>query len=128
MRRLKIKSQLLLSIVSFSITLAIIGASLTITAQQNAWLNDQQEIAEKVQICAGDLSYLSNNYFLYERDSDLALWQSTFDTMSSDLPRLHPAASKQLATLNNIKEDMRRLDSAFSGVVSILKRCLEIRV
>ena len=68
---MKIRTQLIISMVFFVIALLIISASVIITDQQVEQLNKQQEIVKNVELKAGDLSYLSNDYLLYRESQQI---------------------------------------------------------
>ena len=82
---MRIKTQFLISIITFSIILAIIGSSVAITQLQITELNKQSVLTNEIQTGASDLNYISNNYFLYQDNSYIASWQTKFSTLSSEL-------------------------------------------
>ena len=79
---MRIKTQLLISIITFSIILIIIGSSVALTQLQITELNNQNILTNEIQTGASDLNYISNNYFLYQDNSYIALWQTrVFNTL-----------------------------------------------
>ena len=82
---MRIKTQFLITIVTFSIILIIIGASIALTQQQIAEFNNQEAFAHDLQTGASDLNYISNNYLLYQDNSSVGLWQVKFSSLCSDL-------------------------------------------
>ena len=62
---MKIKTQLIFSMVFFGVALLIISSSVILTNQQVDRLNKQEELAKNIELDAGELSYLSNDYLLY---------------------------------------------------------------
>jgi hypothetical protein len=69
---MKIKTQLMVSIITFSIILVIIGYSVAITQIQISELNNQSIATNNIQTGATDLNFISNNYFL-SQDSSTSL-------------------------------------------------------
>ncbi len=128
---MKIKNQFRISIAIFIIILAVITASVIITEQQTAQLSSQEAIALDIQTRASNLAYLSNDYFLYQENSQLTMWQSEFSSLSNDLSKLNPSNPEQQIQLNNVKGDAQQLNSVWTDVVSYLEnapRNVSVRV
>ncbi len=85
---MKIKTQLIFSMVFFGIVLLIIFASVFLTQQQTERLSRQEELARNIQLEAGELSYLSNDYLLYHESQQVDRWEAKFSTFSNDLSNL----------------------------------------
>ena len=98
---MRIKTQFLISIITFSIILIIIGASVAVTQQQIAEFNSQEALAHDIQTGASDLNYISNNYFLYQDNSSINLWQTKFSTLSDKLTALNSTNPQQQALVDN---------------------------
>jgi signal transduction histidine kinase len=118
---MRIRSQYLISITIFVIVLAIIATSVVITQQQTSLANNKETIAMDIQTRASNLAYLSNDYFLYQEDSQLILWQSEFSSLSDDLSKFSTSGSIQQTLLNNVRGDAQRLNSVWTDVVSYLE-------
>lgn len=129
---MKIKSQFLISIITFSIILAIIAASVILTEQQTTQLNNQETIARNVQAGASNVNYISTDYFLYQDNSSIDLMESELTTLSNDLSQLNSTNSQQQQTLvNNLGIDVQHLTTVFSDAVSFLQnapRNVSVRV
>ena len=128
---MRIKNQFLISIVIFSIILIIIGATIALTQQQINELNNQGVLAEEIQTGATDLNYISNNYFLYQDNSSINLWQTKFSTLSQELSQLESINPQQQALVDTVSRDLENLNSVFAGVTSFLvnaPRNVSIRV
>jgi len=128
---MKIKNQFRISIAIFIIILAVITASVIITEQQTAQLSSQEAIALDIQTRASNLAYISNDYFLYQENSQLTMWQSEFSSLSNDLSKLNPSSPEQQMLLNNVKGDAQQLNSVWTDVVSYLEnapRNVSVRV
>ena len=115
---MKIRTQLIISMVFFVIALLIISASVIITNQQVEQLNKQQEIVKNVELKAGDLSYLSNDYLLYRESQQIDRWNSKYSSFSSDISNLRTDNPDQQVIINNIKVNQQRLKETFEGIVS----------
>jgi PAS domain S-box-containing protein len=128
---MRIKNQFLISIVTFSIILIIIGATIALTQQQITELNNQRTLAEEIQTGATDLNYISNNYFLYQDNSSISLWQTKFSTLSQKLSQLNSTNLQQQTLVDTVSRDLENLNSVFAGVTSFLvnaPRNVSIRV
>jgi PAS domain S-box-containing protein len=117
---MRIKTQFLISIITFSTILIIIGASVAVTQQQIAELNNKEAIAHNVQTGASDLSYISNNYFLYQLNSSISLWQTKVSTLSDELSALNSSNPQQQALFQTVNGDIENLKIVFAGVTSFL--------
>ena len=80
---MKLKSQLIISIAIFGIILLIISTSVIITNQQTTHINNQQQTAGQIQTGASNLAYISNDYFLYQDNAQVAQWQTQFSSIVS---------------------------------------------
>ncbi len=128
---MRIRNQNLLSITIFTIFLIIIVASAFVTAQQTAYLNNQETLSRDIQTRASNLQYLSNDYFLFQDSSGLPLWQTEFNLLSTDISKLRPNSLQQQSTVNSVKDDARLLNSRWTEVASYLEnapRNLSIRI
>jgi PAS domain-containing protein len=128
---MRIKTQLLISIITFSIVLIIIGSSVALTQIQIAELNNQSVLTNEIQTGASDLNYISNNYFLYQDNSYITLWQTKFSTLYAEIAKLNSTNPQQQALVNTVNRDIENLDNVFSGVINFLSnapRNVSIRV
>jgi PAS domain S-box-containing protein len=128
---MRIKTQLLLSIITFSIILVIIGSSIAFTQLQITELNNQSKVTNEIQTGASDLNYISNYYFLYQDNSYIVSWQTKSSTLSNELAKLNSTNPQQQALVRTVGSDMERLNTVFAGVInflSIAPRNVSIRV
>jgi PAS domain S-box-containing protein len=128
---MRIKTQFLISIISFSVILIIIGTSVAATQQQIIEFNNQETLAHNIQTGASDLNYISNNYFLYQDNSYINLWQTKFSTLSDEIATLNSNNPRQQALVDTVRGDLERLNTVFDGVKSYLAnapRNVSIRV
>jgi PAS domain S-box-containing protein len=117
---MRIKTQLLISILTFSIILIIIGSSVAITQIQITELNNQSVLTNEIQTGASDLNYISNNYFLYQDNSYITLWQTKFLTLSSEIAKLNSTNTQQQILVNTVTRDLESLNNVFAGVTTFL--------
>ena len=115
---MKIKTQLILSMVFFGIALLIISASVVLTNQQVDRLNKQEELAKNIELEAGELNYLSNDFLLYRESQQVDRWIAKFSSFSNDLSNLSVDTPDSQMLVNNIKANQVRLKEIFDEVVS----------
>jgi signal transduction histidine kinase/HAMP domain-containing protein len=115
---LRIRTQFIITILLFGITLAAIIASLIVTNQRVEKASRQEEIANNIARGAGDLSYLSSDYLMYRESQQLSRWQSSYASFSNDVARLKTDTPEQQALVRNIQANEQRLKEVFDSVVS----------
>lgn len=115
---MKLQTQLISSMVFFGIALLIISTSVILTHQQTEQLSRQEELARNIQLEAGELSYLSNDYLLYHESQQVDRWEAKFSAFSNDLSNLSVDRPDQQVLVNNIKVNRLRLREIFDDVVS----------
>ena len=118
---MKLRTQIIISMTVFSIVLLIIASSAIITDQQVNQINSQQDIAGNIQSTASELNHISNDYFLYQENTQLTLWNSTYSSLSSNLTILNPTNPEQNTTVVNVTDDLHQLNHAFSDAVTFLE-------
>ena len=115
---MKIRTQFIITVLLFSITLFAIIASLIITNQQVEKASRQEQIANKIAQGASDLSYLSTDYLIYRESQQLNRWQSRFTSFSNDVASLQTDEPEQRALAQSILANEQRLKEVFDSVVS----------
>jgi PAS domain S-box-containing protein len=115
---MKIRTQLIVSMVFFGVALMIISASVMLTHQQVERLNKQEELAKNIEIGASELGYLSNDYLLYHERQQVDRWEAKFSTFSRDLSDLSVDNPDSQVLVDNIKANRLRLREVFDDVVS----------
>ncbi|HEY3273154.1 MAG TPA: hypothetical protein VGJ92_05295, partial [Methanocella sp.] len=118
---MKIKTQLAISVVLFVVALLIIAASIMMTNQQVDQLNTQQELVKNIELGAGELGYLSNDYLLYNEAQQLDRWNSKYAGFSDDVSNLSVNAPEQQVLVDTIKASQQRLKDVFDNVASTLE-------
>ena len=119
---MKLRHQFVTSMVIFSVVLVIMGTSVIMTNQRIAQLNDQVETSNDIQTRAGNLAYLSNEYFLYEDSEQLKLWYTEYSAISNELSNANATNPEYQKFIDEIKADLSRLNTVFTDVLSILER------
>ena len=118
---MKLRSQLLISITILGVVFLIVFGSYIFTNQQVTQLNNQEQIARSIQTGASDLSYLSNDFFLYQQSSQATLFHAKISSLTNDLSKLSSTNPTQAILINNTKNDLQRLDSVFSEAFTFLE-------
>ncbi|HWQ18743.1 MAG TPA: PAS domain S-box protein, partial [Methanotrichaceae archaeon] len=123
---MKIRTQLIISMAFFGLALAIISASVIVTNQQVERLSKQEELAKKIELEVGELSYLSNDYLLYQESQQIDRWESKYSSISDDILNLTVDRPGQQVHVNNIKASQQRLKDIFDDVVSKSKSASQL--
>ncbi len=118
---MKIKNQLIISIVVFSIVLTLIAASIANTELQVTQLNAQEAISGNIERGASNLNSVSINFFLYQEDLQLSQWQSEVSTLNGNVSNLRVNSPQQQMLEQNISYDLQKLNASFDVVVSYLQ-------
>ena len=118
---MKLKSQLIISIVIFGIILLVISASVIITNQQAVKIINEQQTAGQIQTGASNLAYISNDYFLYQDSAQLSQWQTQFSSMSTDLSKINSTTLEQATLINNVETDLQLVGAGFNSSVLFIE-------
>ncbi len=118
---MKIRNQFIITIISFAVVLLVINLSIFYTNQRAAELANQQDVAGNIQDVVGDLSHISNDYFLHQDSSTLANWNESIATIYGNLTELNMQDSQQDIVIGAIREDIRQVDNAFTNTSSFLQ-------
>ncbi len=118
---MKIRNQLILTTIVFGVILLVVFASIVFTSQQVTQINKQEQSARSIRASASNLAYLSNDYFLYQDNSQLSQWKSTFSYLSGNLTGINPSTPKQEELILNINNDTQRLNTVFDSAVIFLQ-------
>jgi PAS domain S-box-containing protein len=118
---MKLRSQLILSIIVFGIVLLAISASVVITNQQVAQVNNKEQTANNINTGASNLAYIANDYFLYRQSAQLNSWQAQFSSLLAETSNLTSINPEQIAQIQIVTGDLQRLGTVFNSSVSILQ-------
>ncbi len=115
---MRIKTQIVITMLLFGVVLAVVSASAVITNQQVGETTRQEAIANRIAQGANELAYLSNDYLVYRESQQLSRWQSRYDSFSGDVASLQVDRPDQQALARNIQASQRRLKEVFDSVAS----------
>jgi len=124
---MKIRTQLIISMVFFAAALAIISASVVSTNQQVDRLSKQEELAKNIELEVGELGYLSNDYLLYRESQQIDRWVSKYSSIFADASNLTVERPDQQVLVNNIKANGQRLKEIFDDVESNARNSSEVQ-
>jgi PAS domain S-box-containing protein len=119
---MKIRTQLIISVVLFVIALLIISVSVYTTNQQIDQLIRQGSLVNNIELGAGELGYLSNDYLLFHEPQQFDRWNLKYASVSDDLSNLRVDRPEQQALVDNIKANQQRLKEVFYDIVSTVER------
>ncbi len=115
---MKIRTQFIVTMLLFGIVLVVISVSAIITNRQVESVYKQERIAFSIAQGASELSYLANDYMIYQENQQLDRWNARFTSFSNDVARLQSSNPEQQALVLHIQEDTQRLKDVFDNVVS----------
>ena len=115
---MKIRTQLVISMVVFGLALLIISVSVITTNQHVNRLNSQEALANNIQLQVSELSYLSNDYLLYNEGQQADRWDSQFSAISDDVSNLSVDTADQQVLVNDMKDNQLRLKDVFSDIIA----------
>ncbi len=115
---MKIRTQVIISLVVFGIALLIISVSVISTNQQVDQLNRQGDIARNIEIEANELGYLSSDYLLYRESQQILRWESKYSSLSDDLASLAVNTPEQQVIVNNLRANEEQLKAVFDDIAS----------
>jgi signal transduction histidine kinase len=115
---MKIRSQLIGSIVFFGIALLIITASVISSNQHIDQVGRQEDLVKNVELKTNELGYLTNDYLLYRESPQLDRWELKYTSLSDDLANLTVDAADQQVLVNSIRESQKRLKAVFKEIVA----------
>jgi signal transduction histidine kinase len=82
----------------------------------------KQDIAGNIQGEASRLTTVSNDYFLYQADADLAAWKISYVLLIENLSAVNSTLlSAQQAIVDHILSDMEQLNSTFAQLIRFLQ-------
>src|SRR3972149_5163614 len=119
---MKIKTQLIICLVTFTILFSIIAVSVATTEQQLNNLNAQKDILAKIETGVSSLNSIAIDYFLYQEDNlQPSRWSALRSTLSINIANIEVNGLKQQMLANNIANDLQNLDSQFNQIVEYLR-------
>jgi signal transduction histidine kinase len=118
---MKIRTQFFITIFLFVIILLVIGLSLLLTNQVLEELEYEQNIAGDVQEKVDYLAQASYTYFLFQNETQLMDWESNITVIVQDLGNITPINVEQSELINDVRDDIQRVEDAFSTFASYLQ-------
>lgn len=118
---MKLRNQFLLAACILGVLLLVTTAGAVATRLRVESLREQQRISAAIERQANNLSYLSNNYLLYQEQLQLEQWDSTYVSLESEVDRLEVNSPSQLALVEGIKSKSERLEAVFREVAATVQ-------
>ncbi len=115
---MRLRTQFIITLLLFSIILALIAASAIITNQQVDKTSRQERIAATIAQGASELSYLANDYLIYRESQQLNRWRSRFAAFSAEVASLHVDGPGQRSLVTNIQANKNRFKEVFDSAAS----------
>src|SRR5690242_18945270 len=99
---MKIRRQLILSMLLFGLILAFIAPMLVSSNRQLDQIKGQKERAQEIISLVGELSYFANDCLLYRESQQRELWYSQFSKPSTVLANLQISGPDQQVLVDNL--------------------------
>ncbi|MHB9004139.1 MAG: SpoIIE family protein phosphatase [Coriobacteriia bacterium] len=113
---MRIKTQFLLTMIIFGVTLAFIGVSFTTTVRDMARIDREEDIAVEISRGAAELAYLSGDYLLYREEQQRLRWQTEWAAVHKDVESLDPINAQERMLKTHLETDLSRLKTVFDDV------------
>jgi serine phosphatase RsbU (regulator of sigma subunit)/HAMP domain-containing protein len=113
---LRIRTQFVITMVLFGLTLSVIAVSLFVTSREVVRLDEQQGIAVDIGRGASELGYLVGDYVLHREDQQRVRWMAKWTSVSEQASRLSPASAEERAIARRLTSDLARLREVFEDV------------
>jgi signal transduction histidine kinase len=111
-----IRSNLILSFISFCIITLVVGITLFVTIRQTNELNTTEDKADRLLLAAHELSELSNDYILFHEKRQAVQWETKYNSMAALFAQLHSDRPEEQTLLENIAANHKRLNLIFNDV------------
>jgi PAS domain S-box-containing protein len=115
---MRIKTQLLATMLLYGVILVAILSSIIITSQQAEITHNQQLLASNISQDAVELSYLTNDYLIYQEGQQLGRWQSKYAALADQVSQLKVGNPEQIALVRNIEANQLRMKQVFDSIAS----------
>jgi signal transduction histidine kinase len=113
---MKIKTQFILSTVILGSILIACIIVFAVSNQKLQQITTQEDLSRSLQQDANELGFLTNSYLLFHEQSQLTLWQSQVDSISSELSSLKPGNQQQLSLISDMKANQQRMLTVFTEI------------
>ena len=118
---MRLSTQFKITLLVFSLLLVVIAASIVVTSEQVAQTREQESLAYSIVQGASDLTYLSNDYVIYQSDQQLSQWQTRYASFSQDVANLNVDTQEQQALVSDIEANQQRMKTVFDSIVSTVE-------
>ncbi len=115
---MRIRTQFIMTMLLFGAVVAAIATSVIVTNRRVETPRQQRNMATDIALGASELSYLANDYLIYQESQQLERWQSRFATFSGEVAGLQADSPEQLALIRNMQQNTQRLKDVFDSVAS----------
>jgi PAS domain S-box-containing protein len=123
---LKIRTQFILITLLFALILTIVAVTVILTNIRVNQVDRNEVLAADLGLQAQELSYLSNNYLLYQGDLQLNRWQAKYSSISAVVAALNPALPEQKEVVNHLQTDLGLLKIVFNDIADAFGQNLPV--
>jgi PAS domain S-box-containing protein len=113
---MKIKTQLLSSVIILAVILMIGSVTVIVGNQRLQEIAKQEDLARSIQQDTNELGFLTNSYLLFRDRLQLTLWQSKIVAISDGLAALEASDQQQQNLIDDMKLNQQRLLSVFTDI------------
>lgn len=117
---MKIKKQFISVIIIFAVAFVTISVTTIFTQQQAATIEREVGISNEIQIKISNLNFISNNYLLFEQDSELENWASNITFLNSHISELETIELQHTQMLHMLEADIEQANTTFYSTVNYL--------
>ena len=114
---MKIRTQIIISIIVSALVIAVIGALLFSNFQRLEVASENERLVDDIVIGSYSLSDLQNDYLLNPNDRARLQWDEKNNVLQDDFSKLRITDPVQKITLTGILESYQQLDALFSKIV-----------
>jgi C4-dicarboxylate-specific signal transduction histidine kinase len=118
---MKIADQARASMTIFLAVLAVILGCIGVTLIKSDKLQEQGAVAARIEQHASQLTFISNEYLVYQDGRYLQRWNTKYAAIFSDLALLQDETPNKKALVNHMKENLRRVKGVFADTVAGLQ-------
>ncbi|XUX00659.1 MAG: PAS domain S-box protein [Dehalogenimonas sp.] len=115
---MKIRTQFLLSLVLFSAVLLAVAGSFFFADRQQHQLENQNEIANRIEFGATDLSTLTGSYLFNRTVSQRIAWESKFASVSEDIDKVVSSDQQIQSLVNSIRSASDQVYGSFEAAAN----------
>ncbi|MCW3995831.1 MAG: PAS domain S-box protein [Candidatus Bathyarchaeota archaeon] len=119
---MRLSTQFKITLLFFSIVLIVIATSEAVASQQIERTRSQENLANSIVRGASELTYLSNDYVIYQGSQQLSDWQASYNTLSTNVGNLNVVSRQQQALVDDMEVTQQRLKDSFDSLVSLIEK------